>query len=325
MKKMLKTISQPIKSNLDEFDNQFNQSLNSDVKIINTVVKYIVRKKGKRLRPKLAILCAKICGEVNSKTYKVASLLEILHVATLVHDDVVDESDLRRGWPSVGRIWKNKLSILVGDYLFSKALTNMADINSINSVKILANLASRLSQGEILQIEKALSKNIDEATYFRMISDKTASLFSASCQLGAATATKDQNKIDALSSFGEFLGQAFQIKDDLFDIVGNIGNTGKPSGYDLKKNMLTLPLIYILNQKKALEQRVFKLNLKMLLKKNKFKKIKEIITNEGGIEYAESKLLEISRLARQELEVFDDSDLKEALIMALEFNLVRNV
>ena len=323
MKSMLSKISKPIELNLEEFDKCFNESLDSEVKTINTIVKYLVRKKGKRLRPRLSLLSAKICGDVNLKTYKVASLLEILHVATLVHDDVVDDSDLRRGWPSVGRIWKNKLSILVGDYLFSKALTNMADIDSMDSVKILANLASRLSQGEILQIEKALSKNIDEEVYFKMISDKTASLFSASCKLGAITATKDPEKIDALSQFGEFLGQAYQIKDDLFDIIGNIGNTGKPSGYDLKKNMLTLPLIYILDKKTNLERKVFKLNLKMMLRKNNFNKIKNTIIDEGGIEYAESKLLEVSKKARQKLEVFEDSELKEALITVLEFNLLR--
>jgi len=325
MKSMLNKISKPIESNLEKFDSHFTESLGSDVKTINTIVNYLVRKKGKRLRPRLSLLSAKICGGINLKTYKVASLLEILHVATLVHDDVVDDSDLRRGWPSVGRLWKNKLSILVGDYLFSKALTNMAEIDSMDSVQILANLASRLSQGEILQIEKALSKNINEEIYFKMISDKTASLFSASCKLGAITATEDQKKIKALSQFGEFLGQAFQIKDDLFDIVGNIGNTGKPSGYDLKKNMLTLPLIHVLDSKSNLEKKIFKLNLKMMLRKNKFNKIKEVIINEGGIEYAESKLLELSKRARQELEIFKDSELKEALITVLEFNLTRNL
>jgi len=323
MKSMLNEISKPIESNLEKFDSHFIKSLGSDVKTINTIVNYLVRKKGKRLRPRLSLLSAKICGGINLKTYKVASLLEILHVATLVHDDVVDDSDLRRGWPSVGRLWKNKLSILVGDYLFSKALTNMADIDSLDSVKILADLASRLSQGEILQIEKALSKNINEEIYFKMISDKTASLFSASCKLGAVTATTDLTKINALSQFGEFLGQAFQIKDDLFDIVGNIGNTGKPSGYDLKKNMLTLPLIHIFDKKTNLEKRLFKLNLKLMLRKNNFNKIKNTIINEGGIEYAESKLLEVSKKARQELEIFEDSDLKEALITVLEFNLLR--
>ena len=325
MIKMLKEISKPIDSNLKEFDDHFNDSLKSDVKIINTIVKYIVKKKGKRLRPRLSMLSAKICGSINLKTYKVASLLEILHVATLVHDDIVDDADLRRGWPSVGRIWKNKLSILVGDYLFSKALTNMAEIDSAEAVRILANLASRLSQGEILQIERALSKDIDEETYFKMISDKTASLFSASCQLGAITVTDDQEKIQALSSFGELLGQAFQIKDDLFDIVGNIDNLGKPSGYDLKKNMLTLPLIYILNKKKNINKRLFKLKLKRLIKKNNLNEIKKIIIDEGGIDYAEAKLLEISRMARQKIEIFDHSELKEALIMILEFNLIRKV
>ena len=325
MKKILQKISEPIKLNLDEFDKYFDSSLESEVKTINTIVKYLVRKKGKRLRPRLSLLSAKICGDINVKTYKVASLLEILHVATLVHDDVVDESDLRRGWPSVGRIWKNKLSILVGDYLFSKALTNMAEIDSMDSVKVLANLASRLSQGEILQIEKALSKNMTEDIYFKMISDKTASLFSASCKLGAITATDDLDKINALQNFGEYLGLGFQIKDDLFDLIGNISNTGKPSGYDLKRNLLTLPLIYILDNKSSISKRTFKLQLKLLLKKNKFNDIKELIISEGGIEYAENKLLEISKKARVELEIFEDSDVKSAMIEILEFNLVRNV
>ena len=325
MKKILQKISEPIKLNLDEFDKYFDSSLESEVKTINTIVKYLVRKKGKRLRPRLSLLSAKICGDINIKTYKVASLLEILHVATLVHDDVVDESDLRRGWPSVGRIWKNKLSILVGDYLFSKALTNMAEIDSMDSVKVLANLASRLSQGEILQIEKALSKNMTEDIYFKMISDKTASLFSASCKLGAITATDDLDKINALQNFGEYLGLGFQIKDDLFDLIGNISNTGKPSGYDLKRNLLTLPLIYILDNKSSISKRTFKLQLKLLLKKNKFNDIKELIISEGGIEYAENKLLEISKKARVELEIFEDSNVKSAMIEILEFNLVRNV
>lgn len=323
MKNMLDKISTPILLDLKEFDKHFIDSLNSEVKTINTIVNYIVRKKGKRLRPRLSLLSAKICGNINVKTYKVASLLEILHVATLIHDDVVDDSELRRGWPSVGRLWKNKLSILVGDYLFSKALTNMADIDSMESVKILANLASRLSQGEILQIEKAISKNINEETYFKMISDKTASLFSASCKLGAITATDDKNKITALSNFGELLGQAFQIKDDLFDIIGNIGSTGKPSGYDLKKNMLTLPLIHIFDKMTKRDKIFFKIKLKMLLRKNKFNKIKELIIKEGGIEYAETKLLEVSIKARNELKIFNDSPEKDSLITALEFNLNR--
>tara|TARA_B100000674_G_scaffold165282_1_gene132581 strand:+ start:2869 stop:3846 length:978 start_codon:yes stop_codon:yes gene_type:complete len=325
MKKILDKISKPIKLNLDEFNKHFDASLESEVKTINTIVKYLVRKKGKRLRPRLSLLSAKICGEINVKTYKVASLLEILHVATLVHDDVVDESDLRRGWPSVGRVWKNKLSILVGDYLFSKALTNMAEIDSMQSVKILANLASRLSQGEILQIEKAFSKNMTEDIYFKMIGDKTASLFSASCKLGAITSTNNPSKIKALADFGEYLGLGFQIKDDLFDLVGNINKTGKPSGYDLKRNLLTLPLIYILNNKSSISKQAFKLQLRLLLKKNKFNEIKNLIIGEGGVDYAENKLLEISKKARIELENFEDSDVKSAMIEILEFNLVRNV
>ena len=323
MNKMLKEISKPIENQMNTFDKTFNNSLESDVKIINTVVKYIVRKKGKRLRPRLCLISGQMCGEINENTHIIASLLEILHVATLIHDDVVDDSYLRRGWPSINKIWKNKLSILVGDYLFSKALINMARVNSIESVKILANLASRLSQGEILQIEKALSKNINEDIYFKMISDKTASLFSASCKLGAITTTEDQNKIDALSEFGELLGQAFQIKDDLFDILGSESELGKPSGYDLKKNMLTLPLIHILSNKSKISKKAFKLKLKLLERTGRKKEIRKIIINEGGVNYAENKLIEISDLAKNKLDIFQNSDLKESLKLALDFNLKR--
>ena len=323
MNEMLNKISEPIEHELNKFDTTFKESLDSDVKIINTVVRYIVRKKGKRLRPRLCLLSAQMCGKINKNTHIIASLLEILHVATLIHDDVVDDSYLRRGWPSINKIWKNKLSILVGDYLFSKALINMARVNSIESVKILANLASRLSQGEILQIEKALSKNMDEDIYFKMISDKTASLFSASCKLGAITVTEDQDKINALSEFGELLGQAFQIKDDLFDILGSESELGKPSGYDLKKNMLTLPLIYILNNKSKISKKTFKLKLKLLERTGKKKEIRQIIINEGGIDYTEKKLIEISDLAKNKLDIFQDSDIKESLKLALNFNLKR--
>jgi len=324
MNNLLEQISKPIGSDLKDFENEFYASLDSDVKIINTIVRYLVKNKGKRFRPILCLLSAKICGDINKETHIIASLLEILHVATLIHDDVVDDSDMRRGWPSVSRVWKNKLSILIGDYLFSKALTNMARTNSIEAVKILAHLASRLSQGEILQIEQVVNKTIDERSYFKMISDKTASLFSASCKLGAITSTSDQKKIKALSVFGEYLGQAFQIKDDLFDILGSIGDLGKPSGYDLKKNMLTLPLIHIINKKNIIEKKLFKIKIKLLSRNKNFKSIKSLIINEGGINYAEKKLLEISLLAEKELEVFDDSDIKSALIKSLKFNLERN-
>tara|TARA_B110000495_G_scaffold54389_1_gene45691 strand:+ start:164 stop:1141 length:978 start_codon:yes stop_codon:yes gene_type:complete len=323
MDSLLEQISKPIASDLEDFQNEFYSSLDSDVNIINTIVKYIVKKKGKRFRPRLCLLSAKICGDINKETHITASLLEILHVATLIHDDVVDDSDMRRGWPSVSRVWKNKLSILIGDYLFSKALTNMARTNSIEAVKILADLASRLSQGEILQIEQVVNKTIDEESYFRMISDKTASLFSASCKLGAITSTSDHIKIKALSSFGEHLGLAFQIKDDLFDILGSISDLGKPSGYDLKKNMLTLPLIHIINKKSSIEKKIFKIKIKLLSRTNSFKSIKSIIINEGGIDYTEKKLQEISLLAEKDLEVFDESDSKLALIKSLKFNLER--
>ena len=197
------------------------------------------------MRPRLCLLAAKICGNITPLTYKGASLIETIHVATLIHDDVVDESDLRRGWPSINRIWKNKIAILVGDFMFSKALSNMIKLKNFNALEILSKTAERLSQGEILQIEKALSKDINEELYYKMVSDKTASLFSAACEIGAITADADENEQKAMAKFGEKLGIAFQIRDDLFDIMGKIDDIGKPIGFDVKKNMLTLPLIHI--------------------------------------------------------------------------------
>ena len=238
----------PIEQYIKRFHEVYYESLNSDIKLINTIINYLSRKKGKQLRPKLCILSACMCGEPKEKTFKAAALIEMIHVATLIHDDVVDDSNLRRGWPSINRIWKNKLSILVGDYMFSKALTNMIHLQDLKALEVLSLTAERLSQGEINQIEKAIKKDMIESDYYKMVSDKTASLFSASCKVGGITVTKDKGKYNKLSDFGEKFGIVFQIKDDLLDITGNIKGLGKPTGFDIKKNMLTLPLIYMFNK-----------------------------------------------------------------------------
>ena len=239
------TLIQPIAEYMDRFDAVYQDSLKSDVKIINTIIGYISKKKGKRLRPKLCLLSARLCGEPTENTFKAAALIEMIHVATLIHDDVVDDAELRRGWPSINRIWKNKLSILVGDFMFSKALSNMIHLKNFDALNILSSTAERLSRGEILQIEKAIKKNMTEEVYYKMVSDKTASLFSAACELGGLTVVEDEDKGHALANFGEKFGLVFQIKDDLLDITGNIEGLGKPAGFDLKKNILTLPLIYL--------------------------------------------------------------------------------
>ncbi len=246
-------VTSPIRENLIRFEAVYRESLHSDVKLINTIIRYISRKKGKQLRPRLCLLSAGLCGEPTENTYRAAALIEMIHVATLIHDDVVDDANLRRGWPSINRVWKNKLSILVGDFMFSKALTNMIHLKDFDALDILSSTAERLSQGEIQQIEKAIKKNMTEKIYYQMVSDKTASLFSAACKLGVMTVTEDNDKREALAKFGEKFGLVFQIKDDLLDITGNVEGLGKPAGFDLKKNILTLPLIYLFENLPASE------------------------------------------------------------------------
>ena len=251
-------VTSPISENLIRFEEVYRESLHSDVKLINTIIRYISRKKGKQLRPRLCLLSAGLCGEPTENTYRAAALIEMIHVATLIHDDVVDDANLRRGWPSINRVWKNKLSILVGDFMFSKALTNMIHLKDFDALDILSSTAERLSQGEIQQIEKAIKKNMTEKIYYQMVSDKTASLFSAACKLGVMTVTEDNDKREALAKFGEKFGLVFQIKDDLLDITGNVEGLGKPAGFDLKKNILTLPLIYLFENLPASEVKVVK-------------------------------------------------------------------
>jgi len=317
-------VTSPIDDYLTRFEKVYTQSLHSDVKLINTVIKYISRKKGKQLRPRLCLLSAKLCGEPTENTYRAAALIEMIHVATLIHDDVVDDADLRRGWPSVNRLWKNKLSILVGDFMFSKALTNMIHLKDFNALDILSSTAERLSQGEIQQIEKAIKKNMTEEVYYQMVSDKTASLFSAACKLGVMTVTEDNDKREALAKFGEQFGLVFQIKDDLLDITGNVEGLGKPAGFDLKKNILTLPLIHIFEKLDSSDSKRMKRQLRNHVKKSELKEISMLIENNGGIQFAEKQIERLCKEAKDELNIFPDSIYKDALLKALQFNSHRN-
>tara|TARA_B100001123_G_C15135695_1_gene957275 strand:- start:15 stop:992 length:978 start_codon:yes stop_codon:yes gene_type:complete len=320
--KEINNITLPIKEDLARFNIEFRQSLNSNVPIINTIIKYLLKNKGKQLRPILCLLSAKICGKINNDSYTSASLIEMLHVATLIHDDVVDSSELRHGWPTINRIWKNKLSILVGDYIFSKALSNMVKINSNEALSTLSSTAEKLSEGEILQIERAIKRDMSEEVYYDMIRNKTASLFSATCKIGAMTTTKSDHKINSLSMFGEYLGMAFQIKDDLFDLIGTIDKTGKPIGFDVKKNMLTLPYIYIISSSNKEQVKKIKSILKNV-KKTELSTVRSLIEEYGGISYAEKKMKEFSMMAIEELTTFEKSDVKDSLISLVEYNLNR--
>ena len=317
-------VTSPINDYIIRFEKVYTQSLHSDVKLINTIIRYISRKKGKQLRPRLCLLSAKLCGEPTENTYRAAALIEMIHVATLIHDDVVDDADLRRGWPSVNRVWKNKLSILVGDFMFSKALTNMIHLKDFDALDILSSTAQRLSQGEIQQIEKAIKKNMTEEVYYQMVSDKTASLFSAACKLGVMTVTEDNDKREALAKFGEKFGLVFQIKDDLLDITGNVEGLGKPAGFDLKKNILTLPLIHLFEKLDSSDSKRVKRQLRNHVKKSELKEIRMLIENHGGIQFAEKQIDRLSKEAQDELNIFPDSVYKDALLAALKFNSHRN-
>ncbi|MAV63855.1 MAG: polyprenyl synthetase [Candidatus Marinimicrobia bacterium] len=274
-----------------EFEVKYDKYTSSDVRLIDVVVKYLSKHKGKMLRPALVFQIAKsLGGKVNDKTYVVACLVEMIHVATLIHDDIVDESELRRGWPTIGKIWKNKTSILVGDYLFSKALSSIIDLKDFKSIQILSAAATSLSRGEILQIEKSKSRYMDEDVYFKMIEDKTASLFMAACELSARTVTSDNQLIEKSRQFGKNFGIAYQIKDDIDDVVGSSDRLGKPTNLDIKKNMITLPYIYSLNDMDKKSRLLFINKLKSLSKKNKTKEIKKEIDKYDGLKKTKSVL-----------------------------------
>ena len=320
----LDKIITPIIEDLKSFEVEFERSIESDVRLINSITKYMMRKKGKNIRPSLTLLSARLCGEPSLNTYRAAAMMELLHIATLIHDDVVDDATIRRGFPSLNFTWKNKLSVLIGDFLLSKALINMIRLKDFDALEIISITAEKLSAGEILQIEKSMTRSMDEKTYFNMIGQKTSSLIATSCELGAITTTKKEEDRKAVYEFGHNLGTAFQIKDDLFDITGSEFQTGKNSNSDVKKNMITLPLIYA----KSKMSRKQKRRLSQLLKrKSKNKKtlsgIRELIIEAGGIKYSIDKMEEYSTLAIKAIEHYPNSLVKESLEDLVAFNSVR--
>ena len=257
-KKSLQRITRPILDDIKLFEVEFKNALKSDVTLINMIGRYIIFRKGKFIRPILTILASRVCGEPSLNSYRAAAMIELLHIATLIHDDVVDEAEKRRGFPSINRVWKNKIAVLMGDFILSKTLINMVGLKDFAALQLIANTSEKLAAGEILQIEKSLSGSMTENVYYDMIYQKTASLISTCCELGAITSTgKDKDRI-AMINYGTKLGMAFQIKDDLFDILGNENSTGKKIGADVKRNMITLPLIYAYQKINKSENRKIK-------------------------------------------------------------------
>ena len=315
----------PIAGDLLQYEKEFKAALDSEVKLINSVSNYLIKNKGKSFRPILTLLCSRLCGQPTINTYKAAAMMELLHVATLIHDDIVDDAKTRRGKPSIKQIWKNKISVLMGDYILSKALINMVSLKDFEALDLISKTAEKLSAGEILQMEKSITRNMTKNIYYDMINQKTASLISSSCELGAITTSKSDIDRKATSEYGKNLGMAFQIKDDLFDFLGSEFQTGKESGGDVKKNMLTLPLIYSIESTSRKERN----RLKAIIRKKKknpeiIMEIKKIIEKSGGFNYANKKLDEFSSNAIDSISSYNDGEIKNSLIELVHFNKDRD-
>ena len=315
-------IKKPIAEQLDLFEGKFKQSMQSSVPLLDRITHYIVKRKGKQIRPMFVFLAAGNCGLINDATHRGAALVELLHTATLVHDDVVDNSNERRGFFSVNALWKNKVAVLVGDFLLSKGLTLSIRNNDFKLLKIISEAMEQMIKGELLQMEKARRLDIDEAVYFEVIRKKTASLIASCCACGAASVSTDEEVIQRMGQLGEKIGIAFQIKDDLFDF--GIDDIGKPLGNDIKEKKLTLPLIYALKQTKKAEKRYF-INLVKNHSEDS-KKVKEVVDfvkSSGGLQYANEKMLEYQEEAFKILHTFPESEYRTGLQQLVQFTTER--
>lgn len=297
---------------LGTFEQKFSESVKSNTALLDRIMKYIIKRKGKQMRPMFVLLSAKMHGPINESTYRAAALVELLHTATLVHDDVVDEAFERRGFFSINAIWKNKIAVLVGDYLLSKGLLLSTGNNDFAHLHILSDAVKQMSEGELLQIEKSRKLNLDEEIYFEIIKNKTASLLSSACAVGAYSSTENKAITEQMRLFGEKVGIAFQIKDDLFD-YGN-ADVGKPTGNDIKEKKLTLPLIYTLNNTDKATRRALIYIIKNENRdKQKVQKVIDTVKNFGGIAYAEQKMNAYRDEALAILHSFAESPERNAL------------
>ncbi|HNS12482.1 MAG TPA: polyprenyl synthetase family protein [Bacteroidia bacterium] len=324
MSKELNRIKAPIADVMDEFERKFRLSMKSSVPLLDRITHYIVKRKGKQMRPMFVFLSAGLCGNLNETSHRAATLIELLHTATLVHDDVVDDSNERRGFFSLNALWKNKIAVLVGDYLLSKGLLLSVQNKDFDLLSIVSEAVRVMSEGELMQIEKARRLDISEEVYFEIIRQKTASLIASCCAGGACSAGASQSTIDIMHKFGEAIGIAFQIKDDLFD-YGPGGIIGKPTGIDIKESKMTLPLIHALSKTSKSEKR----KIVNIVKNHNTddRKVKEVIAfvkNSGGIEYAAEKMNEYKEKAFVLLDGFPDSSYKSSLRELVQFTTERN-
>ncbi len=319
----LQAIKKPIEKELDQFDLVFKAAMRSSVPLLDKVTQYIVKTKGKQMRPMFVLLAAKISGEINDSSLRAATLIELLHSATLVHDDVVDDSNERRGFFSINALWKNKIAVLVGDYLLSRGMLLALNNNDFELLRIVSNAVQEMSEGELLQIEKARRLDIEESIYFDIIRKKTASLIASCCAVGAASTGASLDMIDRMRNFGTNVGIAFQIKDDIFDYQ-NTRKTGKPTGIDIKERKMTLPLIYTLNNCTSSEKR-YLINIVKNHAANpqKVALVIEKVNQSGGIEYAENRMEEYIAKANDLLADLPESESLTALKQLVEFTIER--
>ncbi len=312
MSKALSKIKKPIQEELKVFEKRFKETMSSNVALLDKITYYIVQRKGKQMRPMLTFFSAKLFGTINDSTYNAASLVELLHTGTLVHDDVVDDSNERRGFFSINALWKNKIAVLVGDYLLSRGLMLALDNDEFKLLKILNVAIKEMSEGELLQLEKARRLDIKEDIYYDIIRRKTASLFASCCAAGVSSVTKNQADIDLMYQFGEKIGIAFQIKDDLFDFGTH--DVGKPLGIDIKEKKMTLPLIYALNNAtKKDKRRIINIIKRHNEEKDKVAEVIRYVNKSGGIEYAEKAMYKYRDEAFQLLEHLPESDVKNSI------------
>lgn len=317
-------IKQPIAQEMELFEKKFFESMSSKVALLNRITYYIVNRKGKQMRPMFVFLTAKMVsgGTVNERTYRGASVIELIHTATLVHDDVVDDSNRRRGFFSINALWKNKIAVLVGDYLLSKGLLLSIDHGDFDLLRIISVAVREMSEGELLQIEKARRLDIDESVYYEIIRQKTATLIAACCALGARSVSDNDELVEKMRKFGELIGMAFQIKDDLFDYTDDA--IGKPTGIDIKEQKMTLPLIYALNNCSSSEKSWCINSIKNHNKdKKRVKEVIQFVKNKNGLAYAEQKMVEFQQEALQLLRDFPSSEYKDSLILMVNYVIER--
>ena len=320
----IKEVTASVSQELHLFQERYKSVLHSSNSLVDKVTRYVLKQQGKQIRPLLVLLSAKVLGEVGDATYRGAIMVELLHSATLIHDDVVDGAEMRRGIPSINALWKNKISVLIGDYLLSKGLLYSLEHNDYRSLHLVSDAVRRMSEAEILQIQKTRSLDITEEDYLGVIGGKTGSLIATSCAIGAATATASEEHIARLKDYGEFLGLAFQIRDDLLDYTGDSKKTGKQLGIDIKDRKITLPLIHALRHSGRGEQQ----KIRSILKSSKQRAVRsseviEFVRAKGGLEYAAEVAEGFASKALGSIDPFPESDAKRSLLLLVDFVMKR--